>query len=229
MLSFPLDFAPGTRYAYSNFGYAILGRVIEKASGQSYEEYVRGAVLVPAGATRARVGRTLESGRLPGEVRYYHPGSAMSVFPNGGNVPWPYGGFYLEAMDAHGGWVASTVDLLRFLTAVDGLPTRPDVLSAESIQLMTARPPSLWENSAYHYGMGWAVRPAEGNWWHDGSLPGTATILVRTGGGLAWAALFNARETSPNSDFQRQIDGKLWEAVRGVTAWPSHDLFGQFP
>jgi N-acyl-D-amino-acid deacylase len=198
-------------------------------SAQGYEAYVRSAVLSPAGASRTRVGRTLAADRLAGEVHYYNPGTATSVFPGGGTVPWPYGGFYLEAMDAHGGWVSSTVDLLRFLTAVDGLPTRPDVLSAASISLMTAKPPSLWDAYSYHYAMGWAVRPAEGNWWHDGSLPGTATILVRTGGGLAWAALFNARETTANSEFQAQIDGKLWEAVRGVSAWPSHDLFSQFP
>jgi N-acyl-D-amino-acid deacylase len=229
MLGFPLDFTPGTRYDYSNFGYSILGRVIEKASGQTYEQYVKSAVLTPAGATRMRLGRTLESGRAPGEVRYYDPVTGTSVFPGGGSVPWPYGGFYLEAMDAHGGWLASTVDLLRFLTAVDGFPTRPDVLSPTSIQIMTARPPSIWEGSPWYYAMGWAVRPDQGNWWHDGSLPGTASIIVRTGTGLAWAAMFNAREMGTNSAFQGQIDAKLWEAVGGVSAWPAQDLFSQFP
>src|SRR3712207_8806935 len=92
---------------------------------------------------------------------------------------------------------------------------------------MTARPPSLWEGSAAYYAMGWAVRPAEGNWWHDGSLPGTFSILVRTGTGLAWAALFNAREMGVGTGFGGELDGKLWEAVRGVTAWPTHDLFAQ--
>lgn len=228
MLGFPLDFAPGTRYAYSNFGYAILGRVIEKVSGQSYETYVRNAVLAPAGATRMRLGATVAQGRLPEEVRYYHTGSATSVFPGGGAVPWPYGGFYLEAMDAHGGWVGSTVDLLRFLTAVDGFPTRTDVLSPASTTLMAARPPTIWDGSSYHYGMGWAVRPSAGNWWHAGSLPGTTTILVRTGTGLAWAAVFNARQTGADPGFEGQVDAKLWEAVGGVTEWPAHDLFPQF-
>ena len=36
-----LNFTPGTQYQYSNFGYCILGRVIEKISGLSYEDYVR--------------------------------------------------------------------------------------------------------------------------------------------------------------------------------------------
>lgn len=231
MLGQPLDFAPGTRYAYSNFGYAVLGRVVERASGTSYEQYVRDAVLAPMGIRRMRIGRSLIGDRAPGEVRYYDPGTTTSVFAGGGGgVSWPYGGFHLEAMDAHGGWLASAVDLMRFVTAVDGLPTRPDVLRRATIDTMTARPASpLWDGSAYHYGLGWLVRPVEGNWWHDGSLPGTASLLVRTGSGLAWAALFNARAMRPGSTFQQEIDGAMWQAVRGVTAWPTHDLFARYP
>jgi N-acyl-D-amino-acid deacylase len=230
MLGRPLDFTPGTRYAYSNFGYAVLGRIVERVSGTSYEQFVQQAVLAPAGARRMRLGRSLEADRAPGEVRYYDRSTLTSVYPGGGTVPAPYGGFSLEVMDAHGGWLASTVDLLRFATAVDGLPTRPDVLSAASIGLMTARPAApLWAGSPVHYGLGWLVRPAEGNWWHDGSLPGTTAFLVRTGTGLAWVALFNARDMVPNTTFAAELDGAMWEAVRGVTAWPTHDLFPSFP
>ena len=114
MLGQPLDFDPGTRYAYSNFGYAVLGRIIERITGASYEEFVQEAVLDPAGVTRMRLGRSLLADRAPGEVRYYDLATVNSVFPGGGAVPLPYGGFNIEAMDAHGGWVASVIDLLRF-------------------------------------------------------------------------------------------------------------------
>src|SRR5262249_38619256 len=50
----PLDFDPGERYAYSNFGYSLLGRIIEKVTGQPYEEYVQDEVLKPLSITRAR-------------------------------------------------------------------------------------------------------------------------------------------------------------------------------
>jgi N-acyl-D-amino-acid deacylase len=147
----PLDFAPGSRYAYSNFGYAVLGRLIEQASGQRYDAYVADAVLRPMGISRMRLGRSLLRDRAPGEVRYYDGGGlATSVFPGGGQVPWPYGGFNLEAMDAHGGWIASAVDLARFITAVDGVSTRPDVLRPETVALMTARPPAVWDGSPYY-------------------------------------------------------------------------------
>lgn len=49
MLNKPLDFTPGSRYAYSNFGYCVLGRVIERMAGQSYEEFVKTNILMPMG------------------------------------------------------------------------------------------------------------------------------------------------------------------------------------
>lgn len=224
-----LDFDPGTAYAYSNFGYCVLGRVVEAASGQRYEEYVRAQVLERAGITRMRIGRTLLQGRAEGEVRYYGfpgQGTAPSVFPEGGQVPLPYGGFYLEAMDSHGGWIASAVDLVRFASAL----SRGAVLRPETVRPMVARPsPPLWAGSAAYCAMGWMVRPAgrDANWWHVGSLPGTASIVVRTSDGMVWAALFNSRPQNADR-FTEELDAALWQAVRDVTEWPSHDLFGQF-
>jgi CubicO group peptidase (beta-lactamase class C family) len=226
----PLDFAPGERYAYSNFGYAVLGRVIEKVTGQSYGAYVTDAVLRPMGVTRTRLGRSLLADRAPGEVRYYDGGGMTTpVFPGSTAVPWPYGGFNIEAMDAHGGWISSAVDLARFITAVDGLPTRPDFLQPSSIERMTARPPGVWDGAASYYGAGWLVRPQQGNWWHGGSLPGTSSLIVRTGTGLAWAVLFNARSMVSGSTFEQEVDPAVWQAVGQVTTWPSHDLFAQYP
>jgi len=100
MLTQPLQSDPGTAYRYSNFGYCVLGRVIEKVSGQSYEAYVRSAVLAPIGITRMRIGHTLPGERAPGEVRYYDfPGAPLvrSVFPaHPGQVPQPYGGWHMK-------------------------------------------------------------------------------------------------------------------------------------
>src|SRR5262245_47806759 len=48
----PLQFEPGSRFAYSNSGYVVLGAVIEAVAGQSYYTYVRAHVFKPAGMTR---------------------------------------------------------------------------------------------------------------------------------------------------------------------------------
>ena len=235
MMGQPLDFTPGTKYVYSNFGYCVLGRIIERVSGTTYAAYVQEAILGPAGIGRMELGRSLGADRATGEVAYYdYPGAplAPSVFTEAGDlVPWPYGGFAIEPMDSHGGWIASAVDLLRFITAVDGLATRPDVLQASTVALMTARP-SLpdWASSDWYYALGWQVRPTStgANWWHTGSLPGTATIMVRASNGLAWAALFNMRPEAADT-FLSELDSALWTAVNGVTDWPTADLFDSHP
>jgi N-acyl-D-amino-acid deacylase len=123
MMGRPLDFDPGTRFAYSNFGYCVLGRVIEAVSGMRYDAYVQKYVLDPVGIQDMSLGRTALGDAAPGEVRYYQPNLANlpSVYPGQGNVPACYGGFNLEAMDSHGGWIASAVDLARFAVNVDSL------------------------------------------------------------------------------------------------------------
>ena len=236
MKGIPLDFNPGSKYAYSNFGYAILGRIIERASGQSYESYVRTNVLAPMGITRARIGRTRMAEQLPGEVRYYFPNRGVneplvsSVFPGEGQVPNNYGGYYLEAMDAHGGWVASTIDLLRFATAVDGRANRPDFLKTTSFESMIAAGAPVCAGGACWYGLGWLVRPTSGdlNMWHDGSLPGTTALLVRSYHNFAWAALFNARSDASTGNFGLELDQTMWTALGRVSTFPTHDLFSTF-
>ncbi|MDQ3540575.1 MAG: beta-lactamase family protein, partial [Chloroflexota bacterium] len=71
MLSQPLDFAPGSLSVYSNFGFNVLGRVIEHISGQPYEDYVKTQVLSPIEITTMAIGGTTLAERMPGEVRYY--------------------------------------------------------------------------------------------------------------------------------------------------------------
>ena len=231
----PLQFDPGTRYAYSNFGYCVLGRIVERVSGERYEDYVKRHVLSPAGITGMRLGRTLPQDRYPREVHYYgFPGMglARSVFPGEPQrVPWPYGGWSIEAMDAHGGWLASAIDMARFVRAVDGR-SAPQILRPASIQAMIARPapPVAHPGDATWYGMGWQVRPTNGdaNWWHTGSLDGTTTLMVRAYNGVTWIVFFNTRPK--NSDgFTSELDGAMWQALAAVRSWPAHDLFRDAP
>ncbi|HEY0511341.1 MAG TPA: serine hydrolase domain-containing protein [Thermoanaerobaculia bacterium] len=231
MLDQPLQFSPGTSYAYSNFGYCVLGRIIEKVTGERYEDFVRNRILRPAGVQSMRLGHTRLVERAPGEVRYYgFPGMGLapSVFPSGpAKVPWPYGGFYAEAMDSHGGWLAAATDLARFIDAVDGRRNHPQVLNPQSIAQMIARPaPPLWVGTDSWYGMGWSVRTAEGgtNWWHTGSLPGTTTLMVRAGIGVTWVVLLNSRPKD-DGDLGRELDDGMWQAEKEVERWPAHDLF----
>lgn len=233
MLGRLLDHDPGAKQEYSNFGYCILGRIIEKLSGMGYEEFVTTEVLSPLGIFDMRLGRTLPEFRAPGEVRYYHPSEAENVMTpeDGDQVPRPYGSFHIEAMDSHGGWIASAPDLVRFACALDD-PRACPILRPESIAEMFARPdgeaghePDGKPKAAY-YACGWLVRPkgeGKANHWHGGGLPGTKTLLVRRHDGLNWAVLFNQRKDDSELSYG-EMDPMVHRAANAVERWPEDDL-----
>jgi N-acyl-D-amino-acid deacylase len=235
MLGRPLDFDPGTRYTYSNFDYCMLGRVIEAVTGKSYEEAVQELVLQPAGITRMKLGKTRLSDRADGEVIYHmREGDERyeSVFPEvEGLVEEPYGQFYLEALDAHGGWIASASDLVRFAMALDGQSSarllKPE--SIKKIESLCDPPIYTGKDKNRFYGLGWVICPQPDgtkNWYHDGLLAGTRTLLIRSHDGLVMAALFNGQNSDAGNVYA-DLDQVLWKAAGEVKNWPEDDLFEQ--
>jgi CubicO group peptidase (beta-lactamase class C family) len=233
MLRRPLDFDPGSKEVYSNFGYCLLGRVIETISGQTYEGYVRREVLAPLGIRRMRLGATLLDKRARTEVKYHVAKDAVApavMGPHLGDpVPLPYGAWCLEAMDSHGGWLASAPDLVRFVTAFDD-PRHCKILKPKSIAVMLACPPGVAGHKPNgkprdaYYACGWMVRPignaGAANIWHSGSLDGTSTLLVRRHDKLAWAVLFNSRDSAKHKEPAGAIDPLMHEAADAVKDWP---------
>jgi CubicO group peptidase (beta-lactamase class C family) len=196
----PLKNVPGTHYAYSNFGYCVLGRVIEQITGRPYREFVQEEILARCGVRDMRISGNTLNQRLPEEVFYYG---------QGGENPYDMN---VTRMDSHGGWLATPRDLVLFLTHVDGFKSTPNILKPETIKLMTT-PGAV--NAGY--ARGWAVNNAP-NWWHNGSLPGTITIMVRTASGFCWAALTNTRTTG-QPDMGLALDNMVWDMVHKVSAW----------
>jgi CubicO group peptidase (beta-lactamase class C family) len=239
MLGRPLDFDPGSRYARSSFGYCLLGRVIERVTGVAYERYVQQEVLAPLGVHRMRLGKTLPAQRVAEEVVYYDAqdwtGPAV-VGPIGEPVPLPYGTWFLEAMDATAGWLASAVDLVRFAAAFD-VPAACPILQPESIATMFARPagPAGYEAGgtpkAVYYGCGWQVRPigqqGHADTWHFGRLDGTSALLARRYDGKNCAVLFNTTYGPDGQQLANKIAGLLHQAVDQVQSWPTADQFPQ--
>ena len=236
MKGIPLDFVPGERFAYSNFGYIILGRIIERASGMPYKDFVRTRVLSAVGANRTQQGKSHMADALPEEVRYYFPKLGVnaplvpSVFPGEGLVPLSYGGYELEVGDAAGAWVSSTIDLLRLVGGIDGRADRPDILSAPSIAEMTANGPpfNCGGFDKCHYGMGWFIRVTAANavtWYHGGDLPATTALVMNAYNGVTTVALFNANIAPA---FDNDLYAAFWKAIDNVTSFPTHDLFPTF-
>jgi N-acyl-D-amino-acid deacylase len=193
---------------------------------------VKRELLSPLAVRRMKEGASLRSDQVNREVRYYDYPDApkrTTVFPRTTEeVVAPYGSFNLEAMDSHGGWIASAIDLVQFANAIDGRAGKR-YLKPESVKTMLERPaPPVSVGAASWYALGWMVRPVgdEYNWWHAGSLPGTTTLLVRTHNGYAWAALFNSRPNAGN--LGSELDAGLWRAFEKVTTWPAWDLLPRF-
>lgn len=197
----PLEYAPGERYAYSNFGYCVLGRVIEKLTGAAYEQHVRDTILRSCGVKDMRIAGNTLAERSAGEVVYY-----------GGGHENPYD-MDVRRMDSHGGWLATARDLAIFASHVDGQSASRNILSEASIREMVTASAA---NAGY--AKGWAVNRIP-NWWHTGSLPGTTSILVRTASGFCWAALANSSEAS--GDTGGAMDQMMWNLVRQVKGWNS--------
>ena len=236
MKGWSLDFKPGSRYAYSNLGYCLLGRVIEQATGSDYESYMKKSFLKPLGITRMRSGKTLQ--RAKEEVTYYPKGQIAGIAVTGpligAKVPRPYGAWSIEAMDSLGAWIASAPDLVRFGSAVDRFE-QSKILNARSIKTMLIRPKGHFGNDQkgkpdkVYYGCGWSVREVSNskktNRWHTGHLSGTSTILVLRHDGLCWSALFNTNQTSDKKRPSKKIDPLIHKAADAVKEWPQHDLF----
>lgn len=200
----PLEHAPGTYYDYSNFGYCLLGRIIEKITGQDYETAVKSLVLAPMGIKSMTISGNTLADRLPKEVKYYG---------QSGEDPYVYN---IRRMDAHGGWLASAKDLAKFLVYIDGFPLRSDIISAQTLTTMLKTSAA---NSSYS--CGWAVSGS--NYYHQGSLPGTATEQACTSQGYNFVILTNTRNLQ--NKFSIDLDQLFWRALEKNPKWADIDQF----
>jgi len=201
----PIQSEPGTSFSYLNFGYCLLGRVIEAVTDRSYEGYVRDAVLSNCGIDGMAIAGNSKAARKSDEVVYH-----------GSNAYGPD----VARMDAHGGWIATPIDLLRFLVRVDGFGGKADVLAPSSERELFEG-----ERPRRRYGKGWMLRS---NWrGHNGSLPGSIGFLVRRDDGTSFAALANSRPSNARRARRaiRQLRTTLDAAIDDVDDWPDYDLF----
>ena len=191
----PLTAPPGNSFAYSNFGYCILGRVIEKLTGQPYAQYIRQNILSRCGITGMQIaGNTLEA-RAAREVKYY---AAFDPYRRN-----------LVREDFCGGWIATPGDLTAFFVHIDGFKDTDQLLSDETLRVMTT--PSA-ANPRYAKGLFIDLR--RDNWWHTGLLDGSTTVAVRTSGDFCWSAFTNTG--SGDNDVNRPLGQLMWAMVRSA-------------
>jgi len=232
MMGQPLAFDPGAKFLYSNLGYNILGRVIEKVSGKPYEEFCRSEVLAPAGISRMQLGRTKAADRLADEVQAWDDPNAPNTYSVYTDdlppVGTSYGGFSMEAIDAHGGWLASAVDLTRFLNAVGGRHGK-QVLQPETVRTMWTRPDlAQYRNGGNYYSLGWDVVPGKVIARHNGAITwGTFSSMQRLPGNITTGVNFNRLPFDIRKAIE-QFQAQIAEAFGSISGWPQTDLYPKY-
>jgi D-alanyl-D-alanine carboxypeptidase len=172
-----LAFEPGSRWEYSNYGFLLLGVVIERVTGQSYYDYVRDHVFVPAGMTAS--GSEPERVNVPGRAKGYMREGAWWV-SNADTLPW-------RGTSAGGGYT-TVKDLQRFAGALTGRV----LLDARHTTLMITGKVAAGRGGKYAYGFfdqGTGPNRYVG---HSGGAPGmTGDLRIYIESGYVVAALGN--------------------------------------
>jgi serine beta-lactamase-like protein LACTB, mitochondrial len=159
----PLEFQPGTKFGYSTYGYTVVGCAIEGASGKNFYDYLREAVLSPAGMTHT----------VPDNLQTIVPDRARGYdFLNGQVIN---AGLMDSSYKIPGGGLVSNVDdMSNFIVAM----LHDRIVSAEDTTLMWT-PLKTTEGKEDRYGLGFGVGDQHG--WkviaHTGGQKGTSTIL----------------------------------------------------
>ncbi|CAD5229641.1 unnamed protein product [Bursaphelenchus okinawaensis] len=209
-----LVFKPGKTWIYSNFGYQLLGHIIERISGMSYEQFVKKHVWERVGVDEIQIARPTIAEKSRREVFYYMSGNRVGFNPY--EMPPP------ERTGPWGGWIASPIELLKIMSHLDGFSYRADLLSPWALKEWTK--PSPASNGTY--GLGWSINVMGFNGWqHDGRMPGSASMLVRLDNGLEMAVVVN-KEYSER-DFFHELGYILHHIGQNCDWWsrPDVDLF----
>lgn len=152
----PLNFEPGIKSEYSNFGYNILGRIIEIKSGEKYSDFIQNQIFSKLNITDAYIGSENFNNRKPNEIINCDTYEYSMFSVNTENL-YPikpsYGSFILDVMDSHGGWVMSANSLAKFGNGV----VSGKILSQKYIDKLSQK--SLPSDSINSYpGIGYVIQ-----------------------------------------------------------------------
>lgn len=151
----PLNYDPGSKSEYSNFGYNILGRIIEIKSGETYEQFVQNNIFKRINIYDAYIGNENYDKRGEKEIincdTYEYSMYSIDV-ENMYPIKPSYGSFILDVMDSHGGWVMSAESLAKFGNAV----VSGKLLSKEYIKMIEKKSIPSSKISSYQ-GIGFVI------------------------------------------------------------------------
>jgi N-acyl-D-amino-acid deacylase len=194
---------PGSTYRYNNTNYALLTRVIERATGRAWIDLVREMVR-PLGVASWRMGPSLA--RPADEARYIEAEQwryGPSVFDSvPGTVEAPYGTYDAVVLGGATALVSTVVDMARY-----GQGVSTGAIPAPEDAPIPTKP-------------GWSY-----TYIYNGSMPGHYTFVIRIWNGAnltVLAGAFNHRDAGPIDD---SINQRILDAYAATKTWPTVDLF----
>jgi len=213
-------FIPGSKWAYSNSGYVVLGLIVEKVSGRPFPDFLRDCIFVPLGMTTTvayKRGRNDVPNRAFGHTREGDRWYETDQSPTSATL-------------GDGGVYSSLADLLKWDEAL----RRHSLLSQSEMQLgltpvrVAGEPPEEPDGSPAEYGFGWFLNPWKGRarMWHYGESRGFRTAIQRfTDDGLTVIVLGNRSDLDAGAVSLKvaglfledsQLPGKRAPAVHGL-------------
>jgi CubicO group peptidase (beta-lactamase class C family) len=226
-LSQPLQFTPGTSEVYSNYGFTMLGKVLEELNpGLTYETVIRRDVFSPLGVVRPKIGGSTFSQIGSDEVPYdpLYPGVWLSVAHSIRPwVPGGYGTWNQRNLDSCGGWVMATCDYAAVLAALS-LGDQCPILGRTSIDHMwspnsPSKPDTLrgwWKSPVVSHGQPMVFRS------HNGGLAGSGTLCALRSDGFGFCLFLNQNRFAGLGVPEMNDLSLLADLVQ---QWPNHDLF----
>jgi D-alanyl-D-alanine carboxypeptidase len=185
----PLEFEPGAQFAYNNTGYVLLGYIIEKVSGQTYEAYLQQHIFTPLGL--AHTGYDNSKALLPGRAAGY--GFANGKWNNSDYIS-------MTLPHAAGSLYANVDDLLIWQDALFS----GKVVSPASFAAMTTD-----YGNGYGYGIGTGDFQGHRSIRHSGGIPGFSTYMARfPDDGMTFIVLGNL-ESAPSNRIANAL-ARLW-------------------
>ncbi|WP_406213957.1 serine hydrolase domain-containing protein [Streptomyces canus] len=207
------DFAPGTRWEYSNTIYILAGMIIERITGRSWQDEVEQRIIAPLGLHRTLAPDT--SPRVPGP--HLH---GYSNFGSGDAIDTT--AFNPTAAGSAGAIVSTTGDLIRFWSAlIGGRLLRPAPLAQMQSTVPAPALAEEWPGARYGLGMMWIPLTCGGGYWgHGGDMPGYTTRDGSTPDGHRTAVVAVSGDGTPDGlatvhAMDRLIDHQLCAASNG--------------
>lgn len=214
-LHLPLVTQPGKKFHYANINYCLLGLIINKLTHtrynyHGYQNFVQRHILQPLHIYNMHIANSNFNQRDLDEAIYY-PSEHYDYNDPLFLMDLPYGDDdILQKNYAVGGWVATSIDLVRIAQGIeDG-----KILSKKLFREMMALPKTLRpyrcticdENTTWHYGMGWFVL-SNHHYSTHGNFTGSSSLLIIRRDGTVFALVFNRRPTPTENlwKFRREL------------------------